>query len=169
MSIFSSLFKVVKKVISKVISTLKKIFKKIWPLLLIVAIIYFAPAIAGFFTSAGFTGIGGIFSSIATNITPALTSFLSSAWSGIGSVASSAWAGFQSLGMGTQLAVVSGAAALIAPEETAQLVTEIGTTVGDTAGTIIGAVGKALPGWIWIGLGGLAVWALWPASDEKEA
>lgn len=141
MSVLSSLFNLVKRIISKVFSFVKKLFKRLWPILLIVALIYFAPAIGPFLTSAGLPSLGSFFSTMGTTMTPSLVKFLSSVWSGVGSLGSSAWNAFSSLSFGTQLSVATGAAALLAPEETADLIGEVVDTVGDIAGDVLSATG----------------------------
>lgn len=140
MSLLGAVGKLFSSLIKKIFSFLKKIFKSIWPLLLIVAAIYFAPVVAGYLSSVGAPSFLTSIFSAASSLTPTITSAASWVWSNIGSVASTAWSGFKSLDIGTQLAVVGGAAALIAPEETAEVVEEIGTA----AGTVLGAVGSAV-------------------------
>lgn len=141
MSIFSKLFAALKKIISKIVSFVAKILKKIWPLLLAIAVVYFAPSIAGWLGSAGApTWLSGAFEFIGTTVTPYLASagsWLLSAGSTIFSGASAAWSG---LSMGTKASVVLGAATLLAPEEMAGLATEVGTVIGDTIGAVGGSI-----------------------------
>lgn len=139
MSIFSKLFAALKKIISKIVGFIGKILKKIWPLLLALVVIYFAPAIAGWLTSAGAPGwLSGAFNWVGTTVTPYLASageWLMSAGSTVFAGASAVWS---SLSMGTKAAVVLGAATLLAPEEVGALVSELGTVVGDTIGAVAG-------------------------------
>lgn len=165
MSIFSSLMNLIKKIVKKVIDLVKKLFKKFWPLLLVVALIYFAPVIAPFLTQIGLPTLGSFFSSIATTVTPALTEGLSWAWSGVSKAAKSGWTAFSGLSLGTQASVVAGAAALIAPEETADLLSEVVSTVGDGLASLISAIPSSV--W-WLAGGALALWWLWPAERGEK-
>lgn len=165
MSIFSSLMNLIKKIVKKVVDLVKKLFKKFWPLLLVVALIYFAPVIAPFLTQIGLPTLGSFFSSIATGVTPTLTKALSWAWSGVSGAAKSGWTAFSGLSLGTQASVVAGAAALIAPEETADLLSEVVSTVGDGVTALLEAVPSSV--W-WLAGGALALWLLWPSKRQEE-
>lgn len=156
MGLLSSIWKLVKKLVSKLVALVKKVFKKLWPLLLIVGLIYFAPVIGTWFTGAGFPTIGGWFSTIGTTLTPTLTSWLSTAWGTVSSLAGSAWTGFKGLSLSTQAAIVAGAAALLAPAETAKVLGEVGEVVGDTVGVVAGGILSGVPGWMWLA-GGAAL------------
>lgn len=165
MGLFSSIWKLIKRLVSKLVSLVKKIFKKLWPLLLIIGLIYFAPAIGTWFTGAGFPTIGGWFTTIGATMTPTLTSWLSTAWGGVASLAGEAWTGFKALSLGTQASIVAGAAALLAPDETAEVLGEVGEVVGDTVGSVVGGLVSGLPGWVWLA-GGAALFLMLSRKSE---
>lgn len=169
MSIFSSLGKLLKAIFTKLLTLIKKILKAIWPILLIAAIIYFAPAAVGFLTSAGAPAwLTGSFQWIATNLTPGLMSGLEWLTSGAGSLLSKGWTAFKGLELGTQLAIVGGAAAAIAPEETADVLEEAGKTVGEVTGAVASGIGSALFSSPWVLLAaGVAVWYFF-IRDEND-
>lgn len=167
MGLFSSLFKLIKAIIKKIVAAVKKIVKAIWPLLLIVAAIYFAPVVGSFFSSIGMPSIGTFFSTTVGSLTAPVGSWLSSLWGGVTSLGGSAWAAFKSLELGTQIAAVTGAAALLAPEETADVIAEVGTVIGDVAGTLVGGVASGIPTWVWLG-GALTLLLLF-TNRNKEA
>lgn len=179
MSLFGSLFKTIKKIVKKVIDMIKKFIKKFWLIILIVVIIVFAPYIAPMLLSWGMPTLSAFFSTIATSVTPYVTSALSWAWSGISSAGSAAYGAFSSLSFGTQASLVTGAAALIAPEETGQLIGDVVSTVGSAAGSVIGGIAdgvgglignlaKKVPTWAWLAGGGALVWWLLPSDGNKN-
>jgi phage-related protein len=155
MSILSSLGKLLKKIVSKILDLVKEIFKKIWPLILVIAIIYFAPVLAGYLGSAGAPAfLTNAFTWVGANVTPLVTSGLSSLWSGASTLISNGWSAFKAASMSTKLSVLSGAAALIAPEETAEFIGEAAEFVVDTATGIVGSVAGALFSNPWVLVGG---------------
>lgn len=170
MSLLGSLGNLIKRIFSKIFDFIKKIFKKFWWVLLIIAIVWFAPTILAWLTTAGAPSwlIAGT-SWVATNVTPLLVSAGTWLWSGAGSLLSAAWTGYTSLGIGTQAAIALGAAALLAPEETQQVLDDAITTAGEIVGVVTGAVGSALSKspLVWVGLAGLAAW-LFFGSDEDD-
>lgn len=170
MSILSSIGKLFKAVFSKLLKVIKKIFKAIWPLLLIIAIIYFAPVAAAFLTSAGAPlWLSGSFSWIASTLTPTLMSGLSWLSTGVGSALSSGWTAFKGLETGTQLAILGGAAAVIAPEETADVIQSAADTVLDVVGTVLGGVGSALISSPWLlAAAAIGVWYFFIRDDGNE-
>lgn len=155
MGLLSSIWNLIKRIVKKIIDVVKKVLKALWPLILVVAAIYFAPAIGAWFNSAGFTTLGGWFTSIGTSITPTLVGWLDSAWAGVASLGASTWTAFKGLSLGTQAAIVTGAAAVLAPDETADVISDVGTIVGEVGGSLIGGAISGLPGWIWLAGAGL--------------
>jgi len=141
MGIFSKLFAALKKIITKIVSFVGRILKKIWPVLLIIGAVFFAPSIAGWLTTSGAPSwLSGFFDVIGTTITPGLQSLGAWALSAGSSLFSGAGAVWSSLSLGTKASLVLGAATLLAPEEMADLATEIGTTIGDVVGAGAGAI-----------------------------
>lgn len=144
MSVLSSLGKLVKAIITKVLSFLKKILKKLWPLLLVIGLIYFAPVITGWLTTIGAPSfLTSVFSALST-ITPYVSSVLSWIGGGASSIASTAWTAFKGAEFSTQAAVVLGASAMIAPEETAEVVEDVVETAGSLVGTALSSVVSAV-------------------------
>lgn len=171
MSIFSKLWAAIRKIISKIFTFVKKILEKLWPLLLALAVIWFAPAIAGWLTTAGApTWLSGAFSFIGTTVTPYLTSAASWLMSGAGSLFSGAAGVWSSLSMGTKASVILGAATLLAPEEMADLAGEVGTVIGDTIGDVGGAIAGGFAsspfGMIAIGL---TIWFLLSRDKDESS
>jgi hypothetical protein len=144
MSILSSLLKLFKAIVSKIFAVFKKLFKVLLPVLIAVAIVYFgAPYLASFFT-----GIGG--PAWLSNALLSLPGYISSGLSYLWDLASpivgmikqgfsKAWAWFSDLKIGTQALIALGASYAIAPEETAELVSDIATGIGDLAETVLDA------------------------------
>lgn len=169
MSILSSLFNLIKKIIKKVVDFVKKVIKKYWPVLLILAAIYFAPVIGSFLATNGFAGLGSVFSSVGSTVTPFLTDAIGWVGSSASSLGSNAWQWFKGLEFGTQASVVLGASALLAPEETADLLGEVAETAWDTAGTVLGAIVDSVASSpaVWIVGGGLLL--LWFLSNRRRS
>lgn len=158
----------------KILKAVINFIKKYWMIILLLAAVYFAPAISAWLSSAGAPSflVQG-FSWIGTTLTPGLTSVVGWLTSGAGALWTKATAAWGSLSLGTQAAIALGAVAALAPEETADALTEIGEFVGETAGTIIGSVAGGLTsgglGWI---IGGVAAFFairfLLAKKDDKE-
>lgn len=159
MSIFSSLGKLVKAIIKKVFNLLKKLFKKLWPLLLIVAALYFGgPLIAGWLATAGAPAfLTTFFASAPAWIGTAATWLTSTA----GSALSSAWTWFANAPASTQAAIALGTSYALAPEETADFVSEVGEGLVDLVTSVI-------PGWLWVAGAGVAAWWLLAGNDKEE-
>lgn len=170
MSVFSKLWAAIRKIISKIFAFVKKIFEKLWPLLLALAVIWFAPAITGWLASAGApTWLSGAFSFIGTTFTPYLSSAASWLMSGAGSLFSGASEVWSSLAMGTKASVILGAATLLAPEEMADLAAEVGTVIGDTIGTVGGSlVGGFAGSPFGMVLIGATIWFLLSRSRDED-
>lgn len=167
MSILSKLFDVLKKIIKTIVDFVKKFIKKYWWVLLIVAAIYFAPFLATYFASSGLTTLSTFFGSIATNITSTVVSALDWAWSGASALGSAGLTAFKGAELSTQLAIVGGASALLAPEETADLITEVGSTVFDAVANVGDAILGAFPGWVWVAAAGVGLYLLWPSKRSE--
>lgn len=162
----SALFKLIKKIVSAVLNLIKKILKKIWPLLLIVAALYFfGPAIGGILQNMG---APTWLTSFLTSAPATLASWGGSVWGAVAAGGASLWAGFSSLSLGTQAAVLTGTAALIAPEETGELIAEAGKTIG---GAVKG-VASGLTSSIWpllaIGAGIFFIPKFLKSNEESE-
>lgn len=136
----SSLFDLIKAIIKKLVTLIKKIFKKLWPVLLLIALIYFAPVLGVWFTTNGFATLGTFFTTVGTTVTPTLVKIGTAVGEAAGATASAATEAFAGLSTSTQLAVVTGAAAIIAPEETASLVGDIIDAGFSLGGAALGAV-----------------------------
>lgn len=127
MSIGSSLGAWIKAVLRGVLKFLRDLVKQLLPLILIAGALYFlGPTIGGWLS--GIPGMGGL-ATWFTNFPSMLTTWLGSAWGWI----KSGWTWFASLSFGTQALVFLGAAFILAPEETADLIGEVASGVGNVA------------------------------------
>lgn len=171
MSVFSSLFKLIKSIVSKIVKAIVKFIKKYWVLILIVAVIWFAPVIATYLGSIGAPSwlVSGV-TWISTTITPYVTSISSALWSGLSSVGGSVWSAYQSIGTGAQLAIAAGALALLAPEEFSVFADETLGLVIDTVSDVVGSVAGAVASspLIWLVGGGLLLFFLLRDREEDE-
>lgn len=170
MSFLSSIGKMLKAIFKKLLSWVKKILKAIWPILLIIAIIYFAPMAVAWLTSVGAPSFLVTGMSAVSSLTPYVTTALSWLGTNAGALVSSAWSGYSSFGTGTQLAILGGAAAMIAPEEFQEVIKEGAALAGDVIGTVAGAVAKGFAaspiGILAIGAG--ALWLIGSGDDKKQ-
>lgn len=166
MGILSAIWRLISKIFSVVLGWLKKLFSRFFWIILIVAIIWFAPVIAAWLTSVGAPSfVVSMFEAISV-ATPYVQSAGSWLWDKGSSLVSSAWSSFRGLDAGTQASVALGAAALLAPEETANLVSDAGGLLVDAIGTIGGAL-FSNP-WIMVA-GGLAIyWMLLRKKDDVK-
>lgn len=128
MGLFSAIAKLFRAIIKAIVNFVKKYWKIILMIVLIVVAIYFAPAIAGWLTSVNapsflVTGMQWA----GANLTP----MLASGWSGVTQLAGSAWNAFSAASIGAKAAIVTGLAAAIAPEETAEVLKEAGALTGE--------------------------------------
>lgn len=172
MGLLSAIGRLFKAIFKKLLNLIKRIFKKLWWVILVLAIIWFAPAILGYLTSIGAPSfLTTAFSAIST-VTPYLTSAVSWISSGAGSLISSAWSGYKSLELGTQLAIAGGAAALIVPEETTDVIKEAGKLAGDVIGATAGAAGSIVKGFFsspgGLALAGLGIWYFFLRDDRSN-
>lgn len=170
MGILSRLFKAIFAAIKKLVKAVVGLIKKFWPILLIFAAIYFAPAITGFLSSMGAPSfLTSTFSWVATTLTPYATSAVSWLMSGAGSLWTSATQAFAGLTLGQKAALTVGALAMLAPDETKDFLVEVGETVGDSVAIVGGSLlAGASNSNLLLMIGGalLVWWAL--SSDEKE-
>jgi len=142
MSIIGSLFKLITAIIKKVFRFFAKLFKAILPLLIAVAVIYFgAPYLATFFTGIGapawlttaITSLPGYIKAGLSYAWDLATPLLGSIKEGAGKV----WGWFSQLELGTQAMIALGTSYAVAPEETAALIEDVATGIGDLAETVI--------------------------------
>lgn len=142
MSILSAIWNLIKKIFSAVIGWIKKILSKYFWIILILAIIWFAPVITAWLVEVGapqflVTAFQGI-----SELTPSLQGAGKWLWDAGSSVAKGAWTSYKGLDTGTQAAIALGAAAAIAPEETSALLDETAATASSLLGTIGTAISK---------------------------
>lgn len=118
MSLFGSIGKFFSKIFKSIINAIKKLLSALGPFLplLIIAAFVLAPYIAPWLSSMGFTTASGVFGTLA-GIT---TTF-------------GPW-GALAVGLGTSF--------LLAPEQTSELITQVGEVAGDVLGSIGSAVGE---------------------------
>jgi phage-related protein len=166
MGILDSIGDFFSKIFEKILEVIKKIIKALLPLLIIIAVIYLAPYVATYLTTIGAPAwLSGAFSAIGS-LAPYITSAAQAVGTWIGSVGSSAWTAFKSLEFSTQAQLVTGAAALIAPEETAAILADGVELAGDAFSTIAGGlldgagslIGSALSSPIGIAAIGIGIW-----------
>lgn len=144
MSFFSAIVDLFKAIFKAILNFIKKILKKLWLVILIIVIIYFAPAITAYLSSIGAPSfLTSAFSSLSA-LTPYVTSAL--AWLKEGALAliENGWTAWKTLEFSTQLSIIGGAAMLIAPEEATEVVEETVDLVGGAVGGVIGGVIGAL-------------------------
>lgn len=176
MSFLNSLAAWFKAIFKAIFKFVTKLLKQLWPLILIIAVIYFAPVIGVWLTSVGAPAwLSSSFVWIGANITPLLTSAISSVWSGTAAVAGNAWTAFKAAELTTQLMVLGATAALIAPDETAALISDAVKTVGgvvtdvasNVAGSILTMDFLGVPLWGWA-VGGIAFYLLTRKREPTE-
>lgn len=165
MSIISAIWNLIKKIFSAVLGWLSDIFGKYFLIILALVVIWFAPVISAWLASVG----APAFMVTAFDAIAVLTPYAQTAgqwlWTGGSSMLSGAWQAFKGAEVGTQAAIVLGAAAAIAPEETAVLIGE----VVDTADTLVGAVASSsLFGWLAVGVGAYLLFFRNSNNDENR-
>lgn len=171
MSVFSALWDLIARIFDSIFSWLGDFLGDWFLIILIVVAIWFAPVIAAWLTSVGAPGfLVSAFQTLAV-ATPWVQSAGAWLWEGGASLLSSAWSGFKALDVGTQAAIVLGAAAAIAPGETEKLLTEAvdlaAEIVTNTGGAVLGALSRSPVAWI---VGGIAAWFLFfrDKGDREE-
>lgn len=173
MSFVSDLLSWLKKFVKKVVRSVVKFVKKYWAVLLIVALIFFAPQIALWLTAIGapawlVTAMGAV----ATHATPVLTSI----WGGAAAVAAVAATAFGNAHVLIQAAIVLGAIGLV-DEEALEEIVEIGS---ELVGEAISVVASGVAGGLSTGLfgsphalplmlaAGLAYWLFFAGKSEDD-
>lgn len=142
---FASIGRLIKKIFKAIFKFIAKLIKALGPLLLILAVIWFAPAIAGWLTSVGAPSfLTTSFSYLATTVTPLLQTAVSWLGSTVGRGATALWSSFSDAKLGTQLSILGGAAALIAPDEFGEVIQDAADLASDVIGTVAGAVGSSI-------------------------
>lgn len=169
MGILSALWDLIAKIFDSIFSWLGDLLGDWFLIILIVVAIWFAPVITAWLTSVGAPGfLVSAFETLAV-ATPWVQSAGAWLWEGGASLLSSAWSGFKALDVGTQAAIVLGAAAALAPEETEALLAEAVDLATDivtnTGGAVLGALSKSPVAWI---IGGIAAWFLFFRDKNDE-
>lgn len=149
MSLFGSIGKFFSKIFKSIGDLLKKFIKSlgaILPFLIILAFVL-APYIAPWLAEAGFATLASGFSVIA-GVTTAF-------------------------GPWGALAAGIGAAFLVSPEGTSELISSVGSIIGDVAGSLGEAVGSGIDGlfsssWVIIGVAAAAIYWLVFKGESKE-
>ena len=176
MSFLNSLASWFKAIFRSIFKFITKLLKTLWPIILVGALIYFAPAISSWLVSSGApTWLSGAFGWVGSTVTPLLTSAVSGIWSGTAALAGSAWTAFKAASLTTQLMVLGATAALIAPDETAAVISDAVSTVAgvvsDVASTVATTVATTsiagVPLWLW-GVGGLAAYFLLTSNKKSN-
>lgn len=167
---FSSLWKAIKAIVKKIFDFIKKFLKKFWVVIAVIAVFWFAPAITGFLASSGAPGwLTSAFSWTSTTITPTVTSVGGWLSSGAGKLGGWLKAGWASLTFGQKATLAVGAAGLLAPEETGQLLADVAGAVGDVVGGGVSAVvNAATKSPLFLVAAGLAVWYFFLREDPDE-
>lgn len=170
MSILSSLFDWVFAILKSIVSFIVDFIKEYWLLLVIIALIWFAPAIGAYLATSGAPGfLVSAFTWVGTTITPVLVGGLASIWTWGAGVASASWTAFAGASIGVQAAVVVGAGMLIAPEETAELISEVGEVAAEIVYATVSAVasGTGLSTGLLVAGLGLTAWFFFFRSDDE--
>lgn len=147
MDFISSIFSFVSAIVTRIARAIAKFVQQALPLLIVLAVIFLAPMVAGYLTTLGAPGfLVTAFEAIGT-LSPYVASIASFVTSGVAMVGASAWTAFSGLSLGTQIAVGFGVGALIAPDEAAEVVesaVEAVMTVATTAASAIGGAAGSL-------------------------
>jgi phage-related protein len=163
MSLADSILDWIKAVIEKIIAFITNFIEEYWLVLLAIVLICYAPGIGSWLTTNGFASLGSAFTWVGATVTQPVLSALSTVWSGVAAVGSA----FADAGLGTQLAVVAGSMALIAPEEATAVIDEAIDLASDVIGSVVGAVVSATNILPWL-LGGLGLYLIFTGDDEGE-
>lgn len=139
-NVISALLKAVFAAVKRVARTFVAVVKRAWWVVAIIAIIYFAPALAVWAAQSATTSwMVPLFNAVATNLTPALAKF--AAWAAKAYASFGEW--WEALGFWWKVAYTAGAMFLLAPEESQELAKEISSAVNDAVAGIGAAVGSA--------------------------
>lgn len=168
-NILSSLWKLIKKIFKVIIDFISNILGDWWLLILVIAVIWFAPAIAVWLAGMGAPSwCVAAFEAISV-LTPTITSWGTAIWNGVSGAAGSAWTTFGQLTAGQQAAVALGASAALAPDETAEVLADVGNIAGEVIGSVVGGLSSTpLGSMILVGLGVWAVFYLFGGGKDKK-
>jgi len=165
MGIGSSIWNFFRAVLKKIFSWVADFIKRFWIIILIVLIIWFAPQIAVMLAEAGApVFMVEAMTFVATNVTPFLVSWGTWIAEGIAHVGTQAAIWYNGLGFQAKFLIAWGAAALIAPEETAELTQEVLEKVIEIATPILETVTDAVTDVLFntpLGLGFVAFGLVW--------
>lgn len=156
MSWISSILKAIWAAIKKIIKIIVDFVKEFWWVILIVVMIWFAPAILMALPAGTPAFITTGVSWIATNVTPMLVSAGSWVTSNGSALFDSASAAWKTAGLSTKAMLVAGTVAALAPEEFTQAVTDTVGFVADIASDVITAAASGTGLTTIFGLGLLA-------------
>jgi hypothetical protein len=137
----------IRMIVAAILSLLSKIWaviKQILPLIIIIVIIWFCPYIAAYLASIGapawltaavaWVGAGSVYISAAATWV----------WGAATALGVAGWSAFAAASFWTELAIVVGACALLAPEETQQMIDDAAALVVAVVDTVVGVVGDVL-------------------------
>lgn len=140
MGLLSSIWNLIKKIFSAIFSWLADLFGDWFLVLLILVVIWFAPVIAAWLVSVGAPAFAVSFFEAISVLTPYLQAAGAWLWKGGGQLVSTAWDAYKGLSAGMQASIAIGAAAMIAPEETAAVLEDAAAVVATGASAVFGAV-----------------------------
>jgi hypothetical protein len=161
MSILDSLLDVISKIFSTIWDFISDIFEKFWPIILIVVAIYFAPTIALWLGANGAPAwLTSAFTWLATS---PITSLVTAVVDGGAGIITSGWNAFSAAELGTQMSILGGAAALLAPEETAELVADVVDAGFEFFTTAAGSSSVVL-----LGLAAAAAWFFFIRKKDED-
>lgn len=169
MSIFRSMWRLVKAIVKKVWNCIKNFIKKFWWVILIIVMIYFAPVMLAYLVEIGAPEfLVTAIEFVATELTPLLTEAVTSIGEVTGELWTSTAAEWSTLDWTTKLAIGVGASAVICPDETAEVVSEVTKTTASLIGSALsGALAAVTTSSLWKwALAGAAVWLLWSSGDD---
>lgn len=140
MGLVSSFLNMIKAAFKKIINAIIDFIKKFWVLILVVAIVWFAPQIALLLLELGapqwlITGIGYV-----ALATPYLVQYGTLLYTGVLEFGGWAWSAYKNADLAMQFALAAGSFALLAPDETQAFVSDTVETVVDVVGTVAGGV-----------------------------
>lgn len=152
MGLLDAIGRLISKIFQKIFDFLGDIFGELFWIILIIVLIYFAPVIAAYLASVGAPAFIVSAFEVLALATPYVTTAVTWLWEGGASLVSSAWSAYSGLSMGQQATIALGAAALLAPEETAEVIEEGTKLVGDVLGQVVGGLAKTPLGLVVMGL-----------------
>jgi hypothetical protein len=174
MGFISDLGSLISKIFSAIWGWIKDILKNFWWIILIIAIIYFAPELLAFLSSAGAPAfVTDALGYIAANVTPIVVSIVDAIGTGLYSAATEGWGWFKALSWQQELSVLLGASSLIAPAQTAKVIGDVATVAAGLVGTTVGALASGLLGsplgtLLIVGAGAYVVYKLTRKKDSVD-